>query len=108
MANPAYSGEEDVNKITLASIPYGRTIQRSPFVSISKIGRILKKVTDKIISMEDLSRAQMAVLLKRAAMQTDEVIARNIKRNPELSKFYEKLLEQGAQPIKLNLNEVTK
>jgi LacI family transcriptional regulator, galactose operon repressor len=107
MANPAYSGEEDVNKITLASIPYGRTIQRSPFVSISKIGRILKKVTDKITSMEDLSRAQIAVLLKRAAMQTDEVIARNIKRNPGLYKFYEKLLEQGAQPIKLNLNEVT-
>jgi ABC-type glycerol-3-phosphate transport system substrate-binding protein len=108
MKNPVYQGEEDVDKMTIASVPFGRAIPRSPFISVMKIRRILQKVSDKIIAKKDLTREEMATALKRAAMQTDEVIARNIKRNPHLYKFYNKLLEQGAQPIKINLDEVSK
>ena len=107
MKNPIYQGEDEVDKMTLESIPFGRAIPRSPFISVSKLTRILKKVEQKIVAKEDLTRAEMAAALKRAAMQTDEVIARNIKRTPHLQKFYNKLLEQGAQPIKLNLDEVS-
>ena len=108
MKNPLYKGEDDVDKMTLASVPFGRTISRSPFISVSKLNRILDKVQQKITAKEDLSREEIAAALKRAAMQTDEVIARNIKRTPHLYKFYNKLLEQGAQPIKLNLDEVSR
>ena len=108
MKNPIYEDEEDVDKMTIASVPFGRAIPRSPFISMFKITKILKKVSDKIIAKKDLTREEMTVALKRAAMQTDEVIARNIKRNPHLFKFYNKLLEQGAQPIKINLDEVSK
>ena len=108
MKNPLYPGEKEVNEMSLASIPYGRTIPRSPFISITKINRIFGKAAGKIITIKDLSREDMAVMLKRAAMQIDKVIARNIKRNPYLQKFYNKLLEQGAEPIKLNLDEVSK
>ena len=107
MKNPLYPGEDEVDKMTIESIPYGRTIPRSPFISVTKINLILKKVIDKIVAVENLSREDMAIMLKRAAMQTDEVIARNIRRDPHLYKFYNKLLEQGAQPIKLNLDEVS-
>jgi ABC-type glycerol-3-phosphate transport system substrate-binding protein len=107
MTNPVYQGEEDVNKMTLASVPFGRAIPRSPFISISKISRIIKKIEQKIIAKEDLTREEIAIALKRVAMQTDEIIARNIKRTPHLFRFYNKLLEQGAQPIKFNLNEVS-
>ncbi len=108
MKNPIYTGEEDINKMTIASIPFGRIIPRSPFISISKVTRILNKVEQKIIAEDDLTRAEMSAALKRATMQIDEVIARNIKRTPHLYKFYNKLLEQGAQPIKINLDEVSK
>ena len=108
MKNPLYKGEDDVDKMTLKSIPFGRIIPRSPFISVNKMNRIITKVNQKIVSKKDLTRAEMATALKRAAMQVDEVIARNIKRTPHLYKFYNKLLEQGAQPIKLNLDEVSK
>jgi plasmid maintenance system antidote protein VapI len=72
------------------------------------MNRIIGKVQQKIIAKEDLTKAEMAAALKRATMQIDEVIARNIKRTPHLYKFYNKLLEQGAQPIKFNLDEVSK
>jgi ABC-type glycerol-3-phosphate transport system substrate-binding protein len=108
MKNPMYKGEDDIDKMTLASVPYGRAIPRSPFISITKMNRIIGKVQQKIIAKEDLTKAEMAAALKRATMQIDEVIARNIKRTPHLYKFYNKLLEQGAQPIKFNLDEVSK
>ena len=108
MKNPIYTGEEDVDKMTIASIPFGRAIPRSPFINVRRIKEILKKVEQKVISSENLSREQMAHALKRAAMQTDQFIARNIKRNPYLYRFYNKLLERGAEPIRINLDEVSK
>ena len=108
MKNPAYKGEDDVNKMALASIPFGRAISRSPFISVLKMTRILNKVQQKIIAKKELSREELSIALKRAAMQTDEVIARNIKRTPHLYKFYQKLLEQGAEPIKIKLEQVSK
>lgn len=108
MKNPLYHGEEEINKMTIASVPYGRAIPRSPFINVTRLSLILKKVEQKIVAKEKLSREEIAVALKRAAMQTDEFIARNIKRNPHLFKFYNKLLEQGAEPIRINLDEVSK
>ncbi|MBU8901369.1 MAG: extracellular solute-binding protein, partial [Victivallales bacterium] len=108
MTNPNYPGEEDVDRMSLASIPYGRAHRRSPFISVMAINRYLGAVAGKVLAVKELSREDIAVLLKRAAARTDETIARNIKRNPYLQKFYNKLLEQGAAPIKLNLNEVSK
>lgn len=108
MKNLEYQGEEDIDEMTIASVPFGRIIPRSPFISMFKVIRILRKVSSKITAKEALSRAEIAIALKRATMQTDEVIARNIKRTPQLYKFYMKLLEQGAKPIKLNLDEVSK
>jgi ABC-type glycerol-3-phosphate transport system substrate-binding protein len=107
MINPAYPGEEEVHAASLISTPYGRAFPRSPFITVTKLKIILKKVEQKIIAEKNLTRKDIAVMLKRATMQTDEIIARNIKRNTYLYKFYNKLLEQGAQPIRTNLDEVS-
>lgn len=107
MINPAYPGEKEVHAASLQSTPFGRAMPRSPFITVTKLSLILQKVEQKIVAEKNLTREDIAVMLKRATMQTDEVIARNIKRNPYLYKFYNKLLEQGAKPIKINLDEVS-
>ena len=107
MINPAYPGEKEVHAVSLESTPYGRAIPRSPFIMVTKLNIILQKVEQKIVAEKNLTREDIASMLKRATMQTDEVIARNIKRNKHLYKFYNKLLEQGAQPIRINLDEVS-
>jgi hypothetical protein len=48
----------------------------------------------------------IAAELKRAAERINLVIARNIKRNPDVKAMYEALLAQGAEPIVHNLEEI--
>ncbi len=106
MINPDYPGEEQIHEMSLKSVPFGRGIPRSMFVTYATIDRNFKLIEDKIVSTETLSRAEIERTLQRITDNIDLEIARNIKRNPKLLKLYKKMIETGAPPIKLNLKEI--
>lgn len=104
--NPDYPGEDDAQRISIVSIPFGRDPRRSPFVNNSVVVRIMKQVSDKIVSDPNLSRKDLEALLQDCSDKINLEIARNIKRNNRLQHIYEKLLKQGEPPIKYNLKEI--
>jgi hypothetical protein len=104
--NPDFKGEEDIHRVSLESVPFGRTYRRSPFISISQIRRIVDKVQQKLIATPEITEEEIREICKRASDKIDEIIARSISRNNKLRKLYLKMLENGAEPVRLDLEEV--
>jgi multiple sugar transport system substrate-binding protein len=106
MINPHYPGEEQIHEMSLASVPFGRGIPRSMFVSNATISRNFKLIIDKIETDPDLGRAEISRTLQRITSEIDLEIARNIKRSNSLSELYGRLLKDGIEPIRLKIEEI--
>ncbi len=98
--NKDFPGEEEVHQMSIKAIPYGRTFRRSPFVNNATLIRVMKKVTDKIVSEKNITRAEIAEALKKAADELNTKIVRHINRNEKLRKIYNVLLKEGAAPVR--------
>ena len=105
--NPEFPGEKEVHEMSIKSIPYGYMRPITPFISASKIALIIKKLKEKIEADEDMDRDDLREACDRAEDEINREIVRNIKRVPKIKKYYDKLLEQGAEPIKYH-EEVSK
>ena len=99
--NPAWPGEAEINDITIKSIPYARFPRRSLLIDYAVVERAFKRAWSSIVSNENLTETQIRHIMERAAREVDEVIARNIERNPKVARTYQLLLEQGAEPARL-------
>lgn len=108
MRNPAYhdDGEEDAHRFAISNIPNGRTRRRSVFVSQPVADRAFNDVVSKIKAEPDLTRDDIAKELKNSAKRVNMEITRNIKRDPNLRRAYEKMLKKGAEPIVIPFEEV--
>ena len=106
MINPDYPDEEQIHEMSLKSVPFGRSIPRSMFVSNATISRNFKLIEDKVTATPTLTRGEVVRALERITHNINLEIARNIKRNPNLFKLYQKMLQQGAPPIALDLKEI--
>lgn len=104
--HPDWPGEKEIHEMSIKAIPDGRMDPRSQFISSATVGRLFNDLTDALISKEDMTRDEIREMLKTTATEIDLEIARNIKRNPKMRKIYDKLLKNGAEPIKMNLEEV--
>ncbi|MBN2641743.1 MAG: extracellular solute-binding protein [Victivallales bacterium] len=91
--------EKEVHDMCLKTIPYGRVTPRSPFVNNSVIDRIMNKTLQAVKIGENLTEEDIRVLCKSTADQINAEIKRNIERNPQLKKFYDKVVEQGGEPM---------
>ena len=105
--HPDWPGEEEIHRLSLESIPYGRMTNTSMFISSASVMRIQKQVTDQVKSTPDLDRDEIARLMQRGADRINEVIVRNIARDPLLQDAYRRLLERGAEPAQLGDEVVT-
>ncbi len=104
--NPKYDGEKQVHEMSLKAIPDGRYLVPSPFISGAKVTRILKKLNEKIVADEDITREEIAAAARRTDEEIDLEILRNIQRQKKLRQFYNKMREHGCEPIKYD-KEVT-
>ena len=104
--HPDFPGEKEIHEMSIKAIPDGRITPRSMFINAATLGRIYKDVQSNLISHEKITREEVKKMLQTASHEIDLEIARNIKRNPHLRKIYDKMLENGAEPIKMNLEEV--
>ncbi len=95
-----FPGEDEIHQMSIKSIPYGRTYRRSPFVTTAVLKRVMKKVSDKIISDENITRKDIVEALKKAADELNTKIVRNINRNQKLQKIYKAVLSEGAEPVR--------
>ncbi|MCK4325792.1 extracellular solute-binding protein [bacterium] len=103
--HPDWPGEEEVHLMSIKSIPYGRIVSRSMFISNATVERILKKTTDQLIADPELKPDDIAQIMQRASDKINLEISRAIERNPHLQKIYKKLLSQGAEPIVTELDK---
>lgn len=108
MRNPRFhdDGEEDAHRFAISNIPNGRCRSRSVFVQQAVIDRAFNDVTSKIKAEPDLTRDDIAKELKNCATRINKEITRNIKRDPNLRRAYEKMLKKGAEPIVIPFEEV--
>jgi len=99
--HPDWPDEQQIHEISIKAIPDGRLRPRSFFVSEAVINKNIKLITDKVISDDDndLSRGEIENTLETIADNINNEIAKNIERNPKLKKIYDKLIENGAEPI---------
>lgn len=98
--NPEFPGEEEINKMAIASIENSRLQPRSPFIPKSKVSQIFSKVKDKLVSSDKLTPEEIALVARDASDEIDLIIMRNIKRNKSLRIIYEKMKEKGCKPIR--------
>lgn len=106
--NPKYPGEEDIHEMSLRAVQDSRLAPRSPFVTYATIERYLKIARDRITTDEKrtLDRDAIAAIMQDSSDEIDLEIARNIKRSKRLHALYDKLVADGAEPIRLSLEDV--
>ncbi len=99
MRHPDWPEEEEINLMSIKSVPYGRTWRRSMFVNHATVMRMFDKAKDQLIANPDYTEEDIARAMKSAADEINAEIRKNINRNPKLRQAYEKLIAQGAAPI---------
>lgn len=104
--HPDWPGEREIHEMAIKTIPYGRVIRKSFFINHQKLWRILEQTDDQLIANPDLTRDDIARLMKRTAERVDRQIAYNIQRNPVRRKTYERMLDEGAEPIRYELDSI--
>lgn len=100
-ANQDWPGEQEINDVTIKSLAYARSPRRSLLVDSSVVNRAFRRAVSEITAKENLTAAMIRRIMERAAKEVDGVIAENIERNPKITRTYELLLEQGAEPARL-------
>jgi ABC-type glycerol-3-phosphate transport system substrate-binding protein len=108
LAHPDWPEEKQINEVAIKAVSGSRIFPRSMFVSYATITRNLKLVTDKIVNdnQKSLTKEEIAQEMKKITENINLEIARNIKRNPKLKKLYDKMLENGAEPVVMDLKSV--
>ena len=104
--HPDWPGEQPVHRMSIESIPYGRSAQPSLFVNQTKVRRIFTQARDYLEANPDLTYRQVEDVMKNAARRIDTEIATNIKRTPHLRRAYDDLLAQGAEPVAIDLDTI--
>lgn len=94
--HPDWPDEEEVHQATIDSLPFARTVVRSLFIENASVDRAARQVQDTLIANPDLTREDIAAVLRRASTKVDEEIARNINHNAHLRRAYDKMVAQGA------------
>ncbi|MBN2640057.1 MAG: extracellular solute-binding protein [Victivallales bacterium] len=103
LINPDFPGEEEVHQVEIDSIPYGGVTRSSPFVSNMMVNRTMRKVQEKLVATPGMTRDEIAEELKKAALEINTAISRNISRNSKLLKLYSNMLKEGAEPVSVKL-----
>ena len=100
MNNPEFPGEEEVNRMSIASISESRLQARSPFIDNSVVGNAYNDVKSKLINSKELTRAELETAVRRAADEIDLAILRSIQRNKRMRKIYDAMMKAGCEPIR--------
>ena len=94
-----FPDEKEAHDMSILSIPYGKVTPRSPFANNAVVDRVLERVLQVVKVEENLTEDDIRTLCINAADQINTEIRRNIERNPQMKRFYDKIIEQGGTPI---------
>ncbi len=103
--HPDFPGEEEVHRIALEIVPYGRTVRRSFFISMARIMRAYSDMKSKLINDKELTLEEAEYLLSNAQEKINSQIEKNIKRNDYYRDVYEKMIAAGAEPAAFDMKE---
>ncbi|MBN1863558.1 MAG: extracellular solute-binding protein [Victivallales bacterium] len=104
--HPDWPDEVEVHEMSLKAVPDSFMNPRSQFIPNATINRIFWNATENLIATENITRDGVRRILQAAAREIDLEIARTIKRNPRMTLIYNKMLKNGAEPIRMQLEEI--
>jgi len=100
-----WPGEEEVHLMSIKAIPDGKVTPRSMFIPNATVGRYFWQAKDQLVANPDMTGAEIAEEMRNTARRIDEEIHRNITRTPRLRKIYDTMIERGAEPIRMPLED---
>lgn len=104
-SNADYPGEEDVHRLSIEAIPYGKVEPRSFFIDNATVRRYFEAAKDQIQSNPSLTRRDIAKICENAAAEINLTIARNINRDPKLRAIHRKLLGKDFVALSTSVEE---
>ncbi|MBN1511736.1 MAG: extracellular solute-binding protein [Phycisphaerae bacterium] len=97
--HPDWPGEKEIHDVSIESLRFGRVLRRSPFITPSRVARLIRQVTDQIESTPDMTPDALERLMRQCAARINREMAQNIGRETQLAAFYDHLLKGGAEPL---------
>jgi len=95
----AYPGEDEIHRISLESVKYGRIANSSLLVGSTVINRTFEQIRQRLES-QSLSDDDIAKICQRYSAELDQSIARAVERDSIKQRVYTLLLAEGAEPIR--------
>jgi ABC-type glycerol-3-phosphate transport system substrate-binding protein len=93
-----YPGEDEIHRMSLESVKYGRIANSSLLVGSTVINRISDQVRERL-EAQPLTDEDIAKVCERYAAELDQSIARVVERDAIKQRIYKLLLAEGADPI---------